>query len=64
MELDSILMMHYILENQQEICLVLMISTKNGYHIETMNEGNKKCLYITPIIYGKKIVSEKFPTFL
>ena len=22
----------------------------NGYHIETMNDGNKKCLYITSII--------------
>ena len=31
---------------------------KNGYHIETMNEGNIECLYITSIIYGKKIVAE------
>ena len=36
---------------------------KNGYHIETMNEGNKESLYITIIIYGKKIVVEKLPTF-
>ena len=36
---------------------------KNGYHIETMNEGNKESLYITSIIYGKKIVAEKFPAF-
>ena len=36
---------------------------KNGYHIETMNEGNKENLYITFIIYGKKIVAEKLPTF-
>ena len=36
---------------------------KNGYHIETMNEGNKESLYITSIIYGKKIVAEKLPTF-
>ena len=36
---------------------------KNGYHIETMNEGNKESLYITSIIYGKKIVAEKFLTF-
>ena len=36
---------------------------KNGYHIETMNEGNKECLYITSIIYGEKIVAEKLPTF-
>ena len=32
---------------------------KNGYHIETMNEGNKESLYITSIIYGKTIVAEK-----
>ena len=36
---------------------------KNGYHIETMNEDNKESLYITSIIYGKKIVAEKVPTF-
>ena len=34
---------------------------KNGYHIKTMNEGNKESLYITFIIYGKKIVAEKLP---
>ena len=28
---------------------------KNGYHIETMNEGNKESLYITSIISGKNI---------
>ena len=28
-----------------------------------MNEGNKENLYITSIIYGKKIVAEKLPTF-
>ena len=27
---------------------------KNGYHIETVNEGNKESLYITSIIHGKK----------
>ena len=27
---------------------------RNGYHVETMNEGNKECLYITSIISGKK----------
>ena len=32
---------------------------RQGYHIETMNEGNKKCLYITSIVYGKKLVVEK-----
>ena len=36
---------------------------KNGYHIETMNEGNKESLYVTSIIYGKKNVVEKLPTF-
>ena len=36
---------------------------KNGYHIETMNEGNKESLYITSITYGKKIIIEKFPAF-
>ena len=32
---------------------------KNGYYIETMNESNKEYLYITSIIYEKKIVAEK-----
>ena len=36
---------------------------KNGYHIETMNKGNKESFYIAYIIYGKQIVAEKFPTF-
>ena len=36
---------------------------KNGYHIETVNEGNKESLYITSIIYGKNIVAKKLPTF-
>ena len=36
---------------------------KNGYHIETMNEGIKESLYITSIIYGKKIIVEKLPAF-
>ena len=31
---------------------------KNGYHIETMNNGNKKCLYITSIVSSKKLVVE------
>ena len=29
---------------------------RNGYHIETMNDGNKECLYITSIVSGKKLV--------
>ena len=36
---------------------------KNGYHIETMNEGNKESLYITSIIYGKNIVTKKLSAF-
>ena len=36
---------------------------KNGYHIETMIGGNKDSLYITSIIYEKKIVAEKLPAF-
>ena len=62
MELDSILIMHYLLANQQEICLVLKISAKMD-NIKTMNVGNKESLYITFIIYGEKIVAEKLPTF-
>ena len=36
---------------------------KNRYHIENMNERNKESLYITSIIYGKKIVVEKLLAF-
>ena len=36
---------------------------KNGYHIETMNEGNKEILYITSIIYRKNVRPEKIPMF-
>ena len=36
---------------------------RNGYHIETINEGNKECLYITYIIYEKTIVAEKLSAF-
>ena len=36
---------------------------KNGYHIETINEGNIKCLYITSIVYGKKLIMEKLSTY-
>ena len=36
---------------------------KNEYHIKTMNENNKENLYITSVIYGKKIVVEKLPAF-
>ena len=34
----------------------------NGYHIETMNESNTKCLYITSIISRKKLIVEKLST--
>ena len=33
-----------------------------GYHIETMNEGNTKCLNITSFVFGKKLVIEKLST--
>ena len=36
---------------------------KNGYQIETMKECNTKCLYITFIVYGKKLIVEKLSTF-
>ena len=36
---------------------------KNGHHIETMNDGNKECLYITSIISGKKLVVETLLAF-
>ena len=36
---------------------------RNGYHIETMNDGNKECLYITFIVYSKKLVVETLSTF-
>ena len=35
----------------------------NEYHIETMNDGNKECLYITSIVYGKKLVVETLLAF-
>ena len=36
---------------------------RNGYHIETINEGNTEYLYITSIIYGKKRIMEKLLAF-
>ena len=36
---------------------------KNGYHIETMNECNTKYLYITSIVYNKKLIVEKLSAF-
>ena len=62
MELDFISMIYYILENSQGIFLALKISVEYGYHIETMNEGNTKCLYITFIVFCKKLVIEKLST--
>ena len=32
---------------------------RNEYHIETMNGCNTRCLYITSIVYGKKLIMEK-----
>ena len=34
-----------------------------GYHIETMNDGNKECLYITSIVSSKKLVVETLLAF-
>ena len=36
---------------------------RNRYHIETMNDGNKECLYITSIVFGKKLVVETLLAF-
>ena len=36
---------------------------RNGYHIETMNKGSKKSIYITCIVYDKKLIMEKFSAF-
>ena len=36
---------------------------KNGYHIETTNEGNIECLYITLNISNKKCILENLPSF-
>ena len=36
---------------------------KNGYHIEIMNKSNTKCLYITSIVYDKKLIMEKLSAF-
>ena len=38
--------------NFKDIC-------RNGYHIETMNEGNTECLYIISIVSGKKLIMEE-----
>ena len=36
---------------------------RNGYHNETMNEGNTKCFEITSIVYDKKLIMEKLSAF-
>ena len=36
---------------------------RNEYHIETMNDDNKEFLYITSIVYGKKLVVETLSAF-
>ena len=36
---------------------------RNGYHIETINDGNKECLSITSIVFGKKLVVETLSAF-
>ena len=35
----------------------------NGYHIETMNYGNKECLSITSIVSSNKLVVETLSAF-
>ncbi|TYJ40744.1 hypothetical protein E1A91_A04G162300v1 [Gossypium mustelinum] len=36
---------------------------QNGYHIETLNEGNCEFLQITSIAQGNKQIVEKLPAF-
>ena len=36
---------------------------RNEYHIETMNDDNEEFLYITSIVYGKKLVVETLSAF-
>ena len=36
---------------------------RNGNHIETINEGNRECLYITSIISSNKLILEKLLAF-
>ena len=36
---------------------------RNEYHIETMNEGNTECLYITSLVFGKKLIMEKLSAY-
>ena len=36
---------------------------RNGYHIETSDGDNTKCLYITSIVFGKKLIMEKLSAF-
>ena len=36
---------------------------RNGYHIETMNEGNVENLYITSIIFSQKLIMGKLSAF-
>ena len=43
--------------------LSFKVIRRNGYHIETMNDGNKECLYITSIVSGKKLVVETLSAF-
>ena len=38
-------------------------SGRDRYHIETMNEGNIECIYITSIVYGKKLIMEKLSAY-
>ena len=50
-------------EKSQRNLLSFKYIVKNGYHIETTNEGNVEYLCITTIVSGKKSVLERLPAF-
>ena len=50
-------------EKSQRNLLSFKDIRKNGYHIETTNEGNVEYLCITTIVSGKKSVLERLPAF-
>ena len=50
-------------EKSQRNILSFKDIRKNGYHIETTNEGNVEYLCITTIVSGKKSVQEKLLAF-
>ena len=36
---------------------------RNRYHVETMNESNTKCLYITSVVSSEKLIMEKLSSY-